>query len=213
MPSENQKGEGTLKIIGGIVAVVLAVAGALIGAQGFVEKKIKDHAENTPSLSEKEIQSLIAAEVNKQLANVPQGDTATDGLYLSSIPSGAVVAFADAPTGSTKRNCAGLPGGWVDFAAADGRFILGAGRLNENTYRAGQDGGEATVTLTIAQMPKHQHETNVGVKPDNYGKGKHAPTLTGSLAGNVGDLSAPVGGDQPHNNMPPYIALTFCKKV
>ena len=36
----------------------------------------------------------------------------------------------------------------------------------------------------------------------------YTPTLTATSLN--GDAVAPAGGDQPHNNMQPYLTLTFC---
>lgn len=71
-----------------------------------------------------------------------------------------------------------------------GRFLLGA----DDTYTAGSTGGEAEHTLTIDEMPKHNHEI------DNL-----------NASGNVQTMYA--GGSQPHNNMPPYLAVFMWKRV
>lgn len=82
------------------------------------------------------------------------------------------------------------------------RFPVGTGNL----YSIDDAGGEATHTLSEAEMPAHVHVYNlptfnvdvesVGV-PDPTGVGQPAiPTNTSSA-----------GGGQAHNNLPPYYAL------
>lgn len=92
------------------------------------------------------------------------------------------------------------------------RFPLGAG----DSYAAGSTGGEATHTLSVDEMPSHKH----GVAP----LGGHYITAWGDTSDNtqsfaLGKISENnggtknrlaterAGGDQPHNNMPPYKAV------
>lgn len=80
--------------------------------------------------------------------------------------------------------------------AADRFIFIGAG--------IGDVGGESAVTLTIAEMPAHDHfEQDPGSVNAQAGAGAVAladpglPSTTGST-----------GGGGAHNNMPPYITLT-----
>ena len=130
-------------------------------------------------------------------------DTA-DGISqgLMEVPAGAVVAF-------DLDRC---PDGWVIHDDAAGRFVIGTGGVPQ--LGRGDIGGRARVVLTINEMPAHSHQNPVlsttgdsasyrlreGGGPATFG-GEHArPTQV-------------VGGDQPHENMPPYVALRFCTKV
>lgn len=80
-------------------------------------------------------------------------------------------------------------------------FLLASGL----TYAPGTTGGEATHTLTINEMPRHQHST-----PGGWGAGT---TDTGRFRA---DQNSPqtnwsssgfTGGGAAHNNMPPYLAV------
>ena len=129
---------------------------------------------------------------------------------VQSIPKGAVIAFADAPTGSVKVKCKNINSGWKSFDSLDGRFVLGAGTVDEIEYKTGIEGGEREVILTIGQMPNHNHEYTDNsyvlgspIERDKGGGGHgNEPRTTGSR-----------GNSKPHNNMPPYIVLTYCKKT
>ncbi len=116
-----------------------------------------------------------------------------EGLGELLIPSGAVMAF----------NLASCPSGWSTYASAKDRVIVGSG----SSYSLGKKGGAKTHTLTIAEMPKHRHAyTNAG----NFGGGgKHYPSGYSPQEMTYTDY---VGGNQPHNNMQPYIALLYCQK-
>ena len=101
------------------------------------------------------------------------------------------------------------------------RFIVGSG----NAYAVGNTGGEATHALTESEMPAHRHY------PDNNGAiaGNFICTflqgtdhwlvhgLSGGQAWNpsiMGDVPmSSAGGNQPHENRPPYYALAFIKKI
>ena len=97
------------------------------------------------------------------------------------------------------------------------RFLLSAG----DNYANGATGGEATHTLTVSEMPSHKHAfavnqpemegdivyngpayvNNIAVNNPAYSNGNYLP--------NVGLT----GGGQPHNNMPPYLAVYMWKRT
>jgi microcystin-dependent protein len=104
--------------------------------------------------------------------------------------------------------------GQTTFALPDlrGRAMAGTGAgPGLASYSLGESGGTETVTLTVGQMPGHGIPTSA-----NPATG-HRPTPTSSLAagGAYAPLAAadttlaPVGGNQPHENMPPFLAMTF----
>lgn len=89
-----------------------------------------------------------------------------------------------------------------------GRFLLGA----DDTYTAGSTGGEAEHTLTIDEMPRHNHEV------DNLNtSGNATPYMTvqaqdkKGYGGNVQTMFA--GGGKPHNNLPPYLAVFMWRRT
>src|SRR6478752_276536 len=97
----------------------------------------------------------------------------------------------------------------------------------------GERAGQAAVTVTIPNMPTHMHqmqgraETPPTVIGNAVGTGKvpaqglvslpASKTAPVSLYGNPANLVAMApsfisnnGGSQPHNNMMPYLVLSFC---
>lgn len=106
----------------------------------------------------------------------------------------------------TDANPAALFGG--TWERIGGRFLLGA----DSTYAAGSTGGEAEHTLTVGEMPKHNHEI------DNLNaSGSATPFMTvqaqdkKGFGGNVQTMYA--GGGKAHNNMPPYLAVFMWQRV
>lgn len=87
-------------------------------------------------------------------------------------------------------------------------FLLSAG----DNHQVGESGGEENVTLTIKEMPLHSHGVKLAYGANdpmvgiNYGN-----TLTG-MAHDYG-LIGDTGGNQPHNNMPPYLTVYMWKRI
>lgn len=72
----------------------------------------------------------------------------------------------------------------------------------------GQTGGEKTVTLTLNQIPTHNH----GGTYTNAGTARtHAWLASGGSA--MGYDTVEAGGGQAHNNMPPYIQVSIWRRT
>jgi microcystin-dependent protein len=87
----------------------------------------------------------------------------------------------------------------------------------------GETGGSQTVSLLESEIPSHSHAMmassdsadnfvtagNMIAKPLGRGNNLFVTTTTPLVAMNDNAL-APAGGDQPHNNMQPFLTLNFC---
>ena len=112
------------------------------------------------------------------------------------------------------------PEGWQPFLAASGRFILSA---DDTSYPPGSTGGEPTHTLTIPEIPNHNHQN--AQNPLYKYLTRDSSTGGQASADSVFDVTAnepsaqscgamsDVGGNQAHENMPQYIALNACQKT
>lgn len=146
----------------------------------------------------------------------PRGHALCNGQLLSISQNSALFSILGVNYGGDGRVTFGLPN-------LQGRAAIGVGQGNGLTNRyLGEIAGEPSVTLNTNEMPAHNHTANasggsgnspsptnaiwsasgVGRTPDaayaNSGNSTMAPnTLT------------PSGGNQPHNNFPPYLAVTF----
>lgn len=127
-----------------------------------------------------------------------------DALRLCDVPHPYPVGSVYISTVSTSP--AQLFGG--SWEQLQNRFLLGAG----SSYTAGSTGGSSTHTLTIDEMPSHNHW---GVyRPNWYPHGD-----TGQASG-ISDGSSNnqlytdnEGGGKAHNNMPPYLVVYMWKRV
>lgn len=87
------------------------------------------------------------------------------------------------------------------------RFLLACG----DTYKNGETGGEATHTLTIAEIPPHFHSCKTYSGNNVDGKQWSFKSINNSSEGGISTDN--VGGGQPHNNMPPYLAVFMWKRI
>jgi microcystin-dependent protein len=90
------------------------------------------------------------------------------------------------------------------------------------TYRRlGDSGGEETVTLIQSEIPIHTHTWRVSGADavtgspvaQQFGSGVGIgmyTTSSSSLTPMSGYAVTPTGGGLPHNNMQPYLTLSFC---
>jgi len=87
----------------------------------------------------------------------------------------------------------------------------------------GETGGSETVTLLESEIPAHSHTMKATVEDGTQGTLTPGITLASSVGGKLYQTTtnsnlkpmnpsaiAPAGGDQPHNNMQPYLTFYFC---
>ncbi|HDR9026963.1 TPA: hypothetical protein QDB14_001133 [Burkholderia vietnamiensis] len=127
-------------------------------------------------------------------------------LAIANMISAAVTAAAAPKPGDIKLwagSVAGIPArfgpGWHLADGQNGtinltdKFIIGAG----NTYAVGATGGNASVTLSVDQMPQHNHATHED--PHTHGTTENPHEHTVSI-GRVGVVDTTYGqGNGPYN--------------
>ncbi|GMV30793.1 MAG: hypothetical protein AMXMBFR59_29180 [Rhodanobacteraceae bacterium] len=86
----------------------------------------------------------------------------------------------------------------------------------------GETGGSETVSLLESEIPSHSHAFNAsGAPADAQAPAGYSPArVTGAVPYGTPagaplvmmspNAIAPAGGDQPHNNMQPYLTFYFC---
>lgn len=147
--------------------------------------------------------TIASAQVNQNFDDLVSGlDTA--------MPSGGIIMWSG--------SVASIPSGWYLCNGSNstpdlrGRFVYGAG----GGYSPGDTGGAETHTLTVAEMPAHDHASSFASASHKHGPVSGSSGWTGGGTPMTGpDSSASVasqGGGGAHNNLPPYYALAFIMK-
>ena len=152
-----------------------------------------------PFLGEIRLMSFITA---------PQGWAHCNGQFLAINQNQALFALLGTTYGGN---------GQTTFALPDlrGRVPLHVG----SGHTLGERAGVETVTLTVGQLPSHTHRVNArtagtgGVATPNgnylgggnnvYGTQGTPTALSPATVGNQ-------GGSQPHQNMQPFVTISFC---
>jgi microcystin-dependent protein len=87
----------------------------------------------------------------------------------------------------------------------------------------GESGGSETVTLLESEIPAHSHgyqvrptaaippqPSPVGLAGARSNSRPYSPAASGTNVQMNSTSIFPTGGDQPHNNMMPYLTFNFC---
>lgn len=105
-------------------------------------------------------------------------------------------------------------GVWVRIK---GRVLVGVDEADPDLAAAAAVGGEKEHTLTVEETPSHYHSGPKGYKNVMFDMSYEA--TWGSQITNVTGYGAvpakmnSVGGDQPHNNMPPYYTVYIWQRT
>ena len=90
------------------------------------------------------------------------------------------------------------------------RFLVGAG----NSYQVGNTGGEATHTLTVNEMPSHTHKLRYKLYTASSGSFWIVDAGSSDELCDNGHYAVQyTGNNQPHNNLPPYLAVFIWKRT
>ncbi|WP_407553028.1 phage tail protein [Vibrio parahaemolyticus] len=167
--------------------------GALLGLVGFafgVGSWVTNSEHSDKALKEK-VESLANAQRTMELE--------------TSFPQGAVVAFYS-------DEC---PSGWQDYKELSGRVIVGVGKGSGLQLRSlGDVGGKESHLLTVEELPPHNHAASrVPWGQLNWKGGDSDPFWARNGGKYEGYTTGNSGGGKEHNNMQPYLALLYCRKL
>lgn len=158
------------------------------------------------------------AQINIFAGNfAPRGWSLCDGQLLAISSNSALFSLVGTTYGGDGRTTFGLP----DLR---GRFPMHVGSGPGLTTRSwGTRSGTERETLTTAQTPNHTHSPTAkssteigntssptGAYPaqSNDGENNFSDSSAGNMAANA-VTSNSIGGNQSHNNMPPFLAVYF----
>jgi microcystin-dependent protein len=142
----------------------------------------------------------------------PLGFAQCNGQILSIAQNSALFSLLGTTYGGDGRSNFALPD-------LQGRVAIGMGNGAGLSPRVlGETGGQESVTLTIAQLPAHSHpilaaSTEAAVSsPSNAVMAGKARVPLYNAIGSADTAMAPTGsagGNQPFNNMQPFLALNY----
>ena len=162
------------------------------------------------------LQSANSTETNSLKNRIEELENITSNMsVLKSYPVGSIYISENSTSPEE------LFGG--EWEQLKDRFLLGTG----DTYTAGITGGEATHTLTINEMPNHNHSLYGHTFNWGVGSGLNYPVTASDFSAYAGyptnnalvtdqnrwSVSSFAGGSQPHNNMPPYVTVYMWKRT
>ena len=145
----------------------------------------------------------------------PQGWAWCDGQLLPLSQNTALFSLLGTTYGGNGKSNFALPD-------LQGRAPMHPGQgPGLSLHDLGERGGSDTVTLLESEIPSHRHglradvldlaDTNVANPAASFGLSTggtlYQPATNTTLSANA---LAPAGGDQPHNNMMPYLTFYFC---
>jgi microcystin-dependent protein len=144
----------------------------------------------------------------------PVGWALCNGQLLPISQNTALFSLLGTYYGGDGKSTFGLPdlGGRVPIQQGQGPGL--------SPYDLGQMGGSTTTTLLASEMPQHTHVISASATDagDRSPAGERFAVGVGGIneyaAGANGTVLAPeavtaFGGSQPHNNLQPYLTLTF----
>lgn len=141
----------------------------------------------------------------------PSGWAFCDGSLVSIAENDALYALIGTTYGGDGVTTFGLP----DLR---GRSPLHQGQgPGMSNHVIGEHGGLEHVVLTTAELPSHNHQplytaTATSTSPEQSHWAAQASSAFSDATANAqlaGDALLPAGGNQPHENMPPFLALAY----
>jgi microcystin-dependent protein len=145
----------------------------------------------------------------------PRGWAWCDGQLLPISQNTALFSLLGTTYGGDGKSNFALPG-------LQGRAPMHPGQgPGLSLHDLGETGGSETVTLLVSELPSHAHalranvldvgDTNVVSAAASFAQSSGGTLYQAAANTTLADQAlTPVGGDQPHNNLQPYLTLYFC---
>lgn len=151
----------------------------------------------------------------------PRGWSRCTGSLMAISQNTALFSLIGTQFGGNGQTTFGMPD-------LQGRGAIGAGNgPGLSSQIVGQKGGTPTVTLLSTEMPQHNHTLNAGqLSAPNANQNVATPTSTARLGRSspnnlyiapvapsaqlISSSISTTSGNQPHENMQPYVAVNYC---
>jgi microcystin-dependent protein len=146
----------------------------------------------------------------------PRGWALCDGQVMSISQNTALFSLLGTTYGGDGKTTFALPD-------LQGRAAMHSGQgPGLSSHDLGEAGGSETVSLLQSEMPAHPHNLQAQAAPADVaiptgavparviGTTPYLPPAGGPLVSMAPVALGGAGGDQPHNNMQPYLTVNFC---
>ena len=177
------------------IVILLILAGVtltmLLGDNGLLNKtRVSVDKYQEKAMEE----NLMLEQAEITMSDASSGNSKLNSIFLKCYPVGSIYMSGN------NVNPEEIWGGkWERYA--QGQVLVGVNEEDADFDTAGKTGGEKRHTLTVAEMPSHNHSFvynggggGTGLWSISVGEGIRSTTSTNST-----------GGNQPHNNLQPYI--------
>ena len=160
-----------------------------------------------------EASKAVTADANKDITGV-RNLTCTGTLTASGLitladvyPVGSI--YINATVATNPATLLGF-GTWAAFGA--GRVMVGIDSTDTDFDAAEETGGAKTHTLTVNELPAHNHNQPSGILP---APNSNDVDVTGGNGRTLGNnvTTDNTGGGQAHNNLQPYIVVYMWKRT
>ena len=183
-----------------------------------IDKVIKTELSKKLSLSGGTMNGMLTTKGIKLTSGTDYGTTlpsspATNQLFFQTVGSNFILDNVY-PVGSIYMNVNSTNPGTLfggTWEQIQGKFLLGM----SSSYPAGSQGGEATHTLTISELPNHTHSIIAySESGSDYSSSDAELSFTyNTTKKGWSGRTASVGNNQAHNNMPPYLSVYIWKRT
>ena len=137
---------------------------------------------------------------------ITAADIGTSAIFLASHPVGSLFET------TVSTNPGTLYGGtWAAWGG--GRTPVGVNTADTSFNTVEKTGGEKAHTLTVQEMPPHDHDLNAVNEGVEQSNDSYHPPWRYNKQYTVTVLSGPSGGGQAHNNLQPYITTYRWKRT
>ena len=168
----------------------------------FLDKTIKIPVKAASKPSDYDNNCKCDFDVDRAMISELLSSGGSSGISLANVyPVGAIYI-------STVATNPGTLFGFGTWERIQDTFLLAAG----SAYAAGVTGGEATHTLTIDEMPEHNHGLHFSSGVGAYNSPVQGNGNNQEWGYSTNTVSS-TGGGQAHNNMPPYLAVYMWKRT
>ena len=208
---------------------IFIISGATYAATTMYQSNIVGYDNTTSGLNSNNVQDALdevynaATDYSSLAARVTNLETNfLDKVY----PIGSI--FFSTSLSTVSQVATTLGGTWEVYGA--GRTLIGVGTGTDSnstskTFAINETGGEYNHTLTTNEIPSHSHNLSNWVwvvSPGANSGNFYIPRQTDGIGNtNYSQTSMdtqwtggnPTGGDQPHNNIQPYITVYMYKRL